>query len=90
MTQSRMCTEQRNQIFQYAIKLPESDSFIGLPSRKHYIMYAQELDPFGIKNWLGFNLSRGTGEYASSTQFAEVSVQISHDQHAHKRLTLPV
>ena len=70
-------TEQRNQVFQYAIELPNSSDFLGMPSRKHWIMYGQALDPYGIKNWLGFNLSRGTGEYASSTQFAEV-----HGPHA--------
>ena len=45
-----------------------------MPERKNYILYGQQLDPFGVKNWLGFNLSRGTGEYASSTQFAEVTM----------------
>lgn len=67
-----MTAELRNQILQYAVKLPDAARFLGMPKRKHWILYGQELDPFGLKNWLGFNLSRGTGEYASSTQFAEV------------------
>ena len=69
-----MAAEQRNQILQYAVTLPEASSFVGMPARRHWILYGQQLDPFGAKNWLGFNLSRGTGEYASATQFAEVGV----------------
>ena len=64
--------EKRNKIKSYGIKFPESGRFLGMPKRRNWILYAQQLDPFGVKNWLGFNLSRGTGEYASSTQFAEV------------------
>lgn len=74
-----MNAELRNPILQYGIKLPESDSFLGMPSRKHWILYAQKLDPFSIKNWLGFNLSRGTGEYASKTEFCEVR-GVAHSQ----------
>lgn len=68
-----MHAERRNNIKSFAIKLPESNRFLGMPSRKNWILYAQQLDPFGVKNWLGFNISRGTGEYASSTQFVEVA-----------------
>lgn len=72
-----MTAELRNPILQYGIKLPNSDSFLGMPKRKNWILYAQQLDPFGIKNWLGFNLSRGTGEYASSTQYADMPASTS-------------
>ncbi|KAK9802916.1 hypothetical protein WJX73_006542 [Symbiochloris irregularis] len=67
-------SQRRNQLFQYAVKMGESDNFLGMPKRKNWILHAQQLDPFSVKNWLGFNLSRGTGEYASSTQFAELFI----------------
>ena len=62
-----------NVIEQYAVELPESSPFLSMPSRKGWILHGQSNDSFGFKYWLGFNVSRGTGEYTPATQHAEVS-----------------
>lgn len=68
-----MClAEQRNKIFQYAIDIVDKKWFLGMPKSKKWMLYAQQLDPFGLHNWFGFYLARGTGEYAAKTQFCEV------------------
>ena len=66
--------ELRNQILQFGVKLPKKESFLGMPKSKNWILYGQQLDPFGLHNWLGFNLARATNEYAPRTQFCEVRV----------------
>ena len=66
------CTAERyNVIQQYAITLPDNSPFLSMPSRKKWILHGQSNDSFGFKYWLGFNVSRGTGEYSPATQHAE-------------------
>ena len=73
ITPLRCAAEQYNVINQYAIKLPDTSPFLSMPSRKNWILHGQSNDSFGFKYWLGFNVSRGTGEYTPATQHAEVS-----------------
>lgn len=68
--------ELRNKIYQFAVDLDDKKWFLGMPKSKKWMLYAQELDPFGLHNWLGFNLTRATGEYAARTQFCEASADL--------------
>ena len=49
-----------------------ADCFMGMPKSKDWIIYGQENDTFGLHQWLGYNLSRATGEYAARTAYLEV------------------
>lgn len=64
--------ELRNKIYQYAIDIDDKKWFLGMPKSKKWMLYGQDLDPFALHEWLGFELARGTGEYAIRTQFCEV------------------
>lgn len=68
--------EVRNKIYQYAIDIDDKKWFLGMPKSRKWMLYAQQLDPFGLHNWLGFNLTRATGQYAARTQFCEVRLSL--------------
>ena len=70
-SQAHCAAERYNVIQQYAITLPDNSPFLSMPSRKKWILHGQSNDSFGFKYWLGFNVSRGTGEYSPATQHAE-------------------
>ena len=40
------------------------------------MLYGQQLDPFGLHNWFGFELGRLTGEYAIRTKHCEVRLTV--------------
>lgn len=71
-TESAACSvERRNQIFQFGFSFKSPKWFLGMPKSKNWILYAQQLDPIGLHNWLGFNLTRATGAYAARAHFLE-------------------
>ena len=76
-SQPKLClAEARNKIYQYAIDIDNKKWFLGMPKSRRWMLYAQQLDPFGLHNWFGFYLARATDEYAARTQFCEVCVSL--------------
>lgn len=45
---------------------------LGFPKEEDFIFYGPELDKTLMKNYLAYNIGRGSGEYASRTQFVEI------------------
>jgi len=67
-------SQQRNNIFQYAIKFDAKNWFLGMPKSKQWILYAEQLDPLGLHEYFGFEVARATGEYTPRTQYCEVFI----------------
>ena len=72
ITRDSRNAELRNKIYQYAIDIDDKKWFLGMPKSRKWMLYAQQLDPLGLHNWLGFEVARATGQYAPRTQFCEV------------------
>lgn len=45
---------------------------MGLQASNNFILYQPQNDTLALHEWIGLNLSRSTGEYASPQQFVEV------------------
>lgn len=70
--------ERRNRILQYAIDIDDKKWFLGMPKSRKWMLHGQQLDPFRLHQWLGYNLTRATnpGVWAARTQFCEVTAGI--------------
>jgi len=49
-------------------------SLLGLPAENDWILYSMAFDPSFMRNYLGYNLSRMIGEYASRTVYCELFI----------------
>lgn len=68
-----LSAELRNTIYQYAIDIDDKKWFLGMPKSKKWLLYGQDLDPFALHEYLGFDFAQKTGEYAIRTQYCEVT-----------------
>ena len=62
-------------LYKYKVKFTDKKRwFLGIAQNKKWNLYAQQLDPFAVHEWFGYELSRGTGEYTVGDQFCEVGL----------------
>ncbi|KAK9806301.1 hypothetical protein WJX72_009366 [[Myrmecia] bisecta] len=67
-------TQLYNKLKEFSIDYPNGTVLLGMPSGKSWILYAQQNDTTGLKEYFGFKLLRDAGEYAPRTVFAELFV----------------
>ena len=63
------------------VKFPSANakaSLVGLLPGTAFNLYQPQNDTLGLHEWLGLNLSRSSGMYASQQQFVEVGATRTH------------
>ena len=76
-----MSADARNALQSLTVKIPKDAGkahFVGLTSSNDFILYQPQNDTLALHEWIGLNLSRSTGEYASPQQFVEVRTRWVH------------
>lgn len=72
---SHVPADARNALQSLTLTFPKAGpkvGFVGLDKDDKFVLYQPQNDTLGLHEWLGLNLSRSTGEYASQQQYVEV------------------
>ena len=74
-------TDARNALQSLGVAFPKANAkaaLVGLSPGTGFTLYQPQNDTLGLHEWLGLNLSRSSGMYASEQQFVEVRADHIH------------